>query len=295
MNYEYIITSNGELYHHGVKGQKWGIRRYQRRDGSLTPAGKKHVAERMGRLLDPDASENTTNRQQVASRYKQLSEKFGETLERAQGHVYSYAEATLKDLGFNTDRGVGSMGAIVYVRNLFESDDMLKRLSAARDEADAKREKDAIDEISKMSVADRKSIQEIADGFATTEWRSYSSIVRRNIGGRDVEIDVQARKGTENYSALSASKFLKKYDLDNDRENVAKEYYDGDEPWQRQTRDSYSRKEFKNSVRLTSMTVDPNNDFFEAWWDDGDTYGGHALTGEGRMSDLRIKYGGVQG
>ena len=30
-----------ELYHHGVKGMKWGVRRYQNKDGSLTPAGKK--------------------------------------------------------------------------------------------------------------------------------------------------------------------------------------------------------------------------------------------------------------
>ena len=30
-----------ELYHWGVKGQKWGVRRYQNKDGSLTPAGKK--------------------------------------------------------------------------------------------------------------------------------------------------------------------------------------------------------------------------------------------------------------
>ena len=28
-----------ELYHHGIKGQKWGIRRYQNEDGSLTPEG----------------------------------------------------------------------------------------------------------------------------------------------------------------------------------------------------------------------------------------------------------------
>lgn len=34
-----------ELYHHGVKGMKWGIRRYQNKDGSLTPAGKKKYAK----------------------------------------------------------------------------------------------------------------------------------------------------------------------------------------------------------------------------------------------------------
>lgn len=30
-----------ELYHHGILGQKWGIRRFQNKDGSLTSAGKK--------------------------------------------------------------------------------------------------------------------------------------------------------------------------------------------------------------------------------------------------------------
>ncbi len=41
----YLIPSNSELYHHGVKGMKWGVRRYQNEDGSLTAAGKKRAAK----------------------------------------------------------------------------------------------------------------------------------------------------------------------------------------------------------------------------------------------------------
>ena len=36
------------LMHHGIKGQRWGIRRYQNEDGSYTPAGKK----RYGKVYD---------------------------------------------------------------------------------------------------------------------------------------------------------------------------------------------------------------------------------------------------
>lgn len=34
------------LAHHGVKGMKWGVRRYQNKDGSLTAAGKKKAAKK---------------------------------------------------------------------------------------------------------------------------------------------------------------------------------------------------------------------------------------------------------
>lgn len=44
------------IYHHGIKGQKWGIRRYQNSDGSLTPAGKKRYSE------DPDYTEAHSNK-----------------------------------------------------------------------------------------------------------------------------------------------------------------------------------------------------------------------------------------
>lgn len=45
-----VINSTDELYHHGIKGQRWGIRRFQNKDGSLTKAGERRRAKLEGKL-----------------------------------------------------------------------------------------------------------------------------------------------------------------------------------------------------------------------------------------------------
>lgn len=45
------------IAHHGIKGQKWGVRRFQNEDGSLTKAGK----ERYNEQNSPNSSDNSEN------------------------------------------------------------------------------------------------------------------------------------------------------------------------------------------------------------------------------------------
>lgn len=65
----------GKLEHHGIKGMRWGIRRFQNKDGSLTPAGKK-------RYQGQEASRSTEDKGKVktGSVKKKLSEMTDEEL-----------------------------------------------------------------------------------------------------------------------------------------------------------------------------------------------------------------------
>lgn len=54
---DYYIKRNEEyLAHHGIKGQKWGIRRYQNEDGTFTEEGKKRYGINSNNKMSKEGS-----------------------------------------------------------------------------------------------------------------------------------------------------------------------------------------------------------------------------------------------
>lgn len=81
MGNNYVLTPDGsfvnenELYHWGIKGMKWGVRRYQNPDGSLTAAGRK-------RYTDKDGNLNADGKKKFGNSVKTKTESEAETPKR---------------------------------------------------------------------------------------------------------------------------------------------------------------------------------------------------------------------
>ena len=73
---------NTELYHHGIKGQKWGRRRFQNKDGTLTPAGKKRYDNEYMRLKEE--KKVLTNKKRTDAKLQKLDDmqKFNDELRK---------------------------------------------------------------------------------------------------------------------------------------------------------------------------------------------------------------------
>ena len=113
MGNTYVLTSNGgfinqnELYHYGIKGMKWGVRRYQKEDGSLTAAGKKRYDDG---LTDSDKrassnSDSKTSRKGLIQKRKDkltehyISKGYGANAAKAMAEQRMKTEAVLAVVG----------------------------------------------------------------------------------------------------------------------------------------------------------------------------------------------------
>lgn len=95
------------LTHYGIKGQKWGIRRYQNPDGSLTSAGRKRYSDSGGirgavsKVKNAVTRRGSSSKAAAKKKQEEKEEKEKETLEQKKDRVLKSRSA--KELYENAD------------------------------------------------------------------------------------------------------------------------------------------------------------------------------------------------
>lgn len=105
---------NNELMHHGILGMKWGVRRYQNKDGSLTPAGKRRVQTgEIGKTSDSAVSSTSSTSSHKRSVKEMSDSELRDKISRLE------LEKRYKDLSKSSEQAKTSKGR-AFVMDVLE-------------------------------------------------------------------------------------------------------------------------------------------------------------------------------
>lgn len=117
------IKMENELYHFGIKGMKWGIRRYQNKDGSLTVAGKKRYSDSSSNNEIKDLTDqelrDRINRLNLERQYRDLTTPSGQ---KQVNKGKQFVTSVLETSGKNIATQLVTYGMGTAVNKIFKAD-----------------------------------------------------------------------------------------------------------------------------------------------------------------------------
>lgn len=192
------------IYHAGIKGMKWGVRRYQNKDGTLTPAGKKRYADDSS----PDTPKKSKYRTKLENSYMEKGLTRENAIKAADNKI-----KTQKVLGVVAGVTIAAATAYVVHRNIKERADglikeggVLKRIEGQKN----------------TSLFGGKNKQ-LHDAFYVTDndydhknYKDALGFQRKHYYGKAYQLDIHAKGDIKIASQKRARDTLKKLMQDKD-------------------------------------------------------------------------------
>lgn len=169
-----------ELYHHGILGQKWGVRRYQNKDGTLTEEGKSRhgINELEKKAIKAEYKKSRKNGNGFVFKFARVST--GENYNKANADFNKIVSSDkkykeLSEKAFNAEKE-----RLLAEKSVYGDDDLYEKLTNSK-------KYQALEERSRKATAEKnKRVTELSKKYVDTIKEAKLNDLK--ITGRDRQI-----------------------------------------------------------------------------------------------------------